>query len=206
MTDIKHNYDFDITCTYYDDDSEWDFECTYQAHSVRALKIFGTGKLASLNLSMDPLTIAMLQKDYPRIPGSTMVLDLVVRYKDRDKGNKLKGIGMTMMCSLVNHLRAFRGITHVYLVATTTPAKENRLINFYKSFGFMSIDPRDPKKMIAPIRSLKYACMTRLPGRNVPVLLEPHRDTPNKPRIFARHTDLTPTPLQSDQSEDDMDI
>jgi len=62
--------------------------------------------------------------------------------------NRLKGIGMVMLCSLLKNLRHFHGVSHVYLVATTTPDKLPKLISLYESFGFRSLDG---KNMIAPV-------------------------------------------------------
>ena len=84
----------------------------------------------------------------------TIILSLVIRNKEHDKENKLKGIGMTMLCSLLTFFK-MEQIKYIYLDATTSKSQINKLISLYKSFGFVSIDPKDPKKCWHQLRMLR---------------------------------------------------
>ena len=183
-------YDFYMDCKYYDDQKgEWDFSCMYKARSGRAKQEFGNKDLGYIAINRDPLIIDLLVQKYG-IPQSTAILSFVTRYRDADRGNKLKGIGMAMLCSLLKYLRYFHNVTHVFLVATTRPSRLESLINLYRRYGFRSVDQSDPKNMIASVNDIRKGCLWERKGQTVPTLFVPETGSPIQQRRFVKDTSL----------------
>lgn len=180
-------YDFDMRCKSYNDGNEWDLSCEYKARSKRAINEFGTNSLAFISLDHDPVVIDALSKEYG-VPKSTAILSFVSRAKEKDPENKLVGIGMVMMCSLLKHMYKRLKITHIYLVATTTPDKEQSLIKLYKKFGYVSVDENAPKNMIGNIKNIAKGCIQYRHGRSIPLLIQPTKDSPIQHKVFDTET------------------
>ena len=77
---------------------------------------------------------------------------------------------MTMLCSLLTFFKMEK-IKYIYLDATTSISQINKLISLYESFEFVSIDPKDAKKMLASVEDVKKGCNTFRNSKNLPVLI-----------------------------------
>lgn len=189
---MTHNtaYDFDLQCQLYNDGKEWNLDCKYKARSNQAINEFGKETLAYITLEHDPIIIQSLQRKYGKkiIPKSTAILTFIVRLKNRDPHYKLQGIGMVMLCSLLKYMYKKLHVTHIYLIATTTKQKQSKLIKFYHSFGYHSINPKEPKHMIAYIPNIAKGCIKYRKGRSIPLLIRPHPDSPKHNEEFDTET------------------
>ena len=114
---MNRDYDFEINsqlkCLEYDDQKVWDFECNFYAVSSTAIAKNGSGILGHIVFDYEPSIISSLQNIYPnKIPSSTVVLSLITRNTDNPD---LKGVGMSMVCSLLAYLKNFKHITHIII-------------------------------------------------------------------------------------------
>lgn len=142
--------DFTLSCNYYDDGkNNWDFNCKFYAYSKKAKDDYGHNKLGYIQMSRDT-NVIQYYKDKYGISLETAILDFI----QRDITNtKLKGLGMSMLCGLLRHLKVFKKIKSVLLIATS-----EQLISFYKKYGFVSVSDKDPKIMIGKIKDIKAKC------------------------------------------------
>ena len=89
-------------------------------------------------------------------------MDIVLRNRDCDIENQLKGIvGFNMICSILKE-PLFSQFKYIYLQALNS-----KLISYYSSFGFVSIDEKYPDIMLAEIDTLLSICTRQY---NIPVL------------------------------------
>ncbi len=75
--------------------------------------------------------------------------------------SKIKGLGSTSWCSILNLLKDNFAIKYIYLQAIERD-NDNKLEEYYKSLGFVNLyDKDDNKKMIGIIDNLIIACNNR---------------------------------------------
>ena len=154
------NHDFILRCKKYDDNIDWDYTCTYIASSERAKRKFGNCELASINISHEELVAKEIGRKYNIPYKKIVVLDWISRNKKCDKNNELKGIGINMLCNLLKFF-VKRNIQYIYLEATTEGKSLSKLTSFYKRFGFISVDNKNPKIMIGKVSDIFKHCKNK---------------------------------------------
>lgn len=143
--------DFLLNCKIYRDKSDFEISCEIEAVSEKAVSDFGDCKLGFINLSYEKDVINYLVKKY-KIPKDTIVLELVSRNKRCDKDDKLKGIGISMICSVLGKLVS-SNYTHIYIESLP------KLVPFYENYGFKVIESQ---KMIAKVSDIEKKCKYKL--------------------------------------------
>lgn len=143
--------DFQLECKIYRDQTDFDITCEIVAKSKKAIAEFGDCKLGFINLIYEKTTITYLVNKY-NIPKNTITLDLVSRNKKCDKEEKLKGIGISMLCSVLNKLIS-TDFQYIYLYSMPG------LVAFYKKHGFKVIEGYH---MIGKISDIEKNCKYKL--------------------------------------------
>ena len=114
--------------------------------------------VAVLRMVRDMSVVRYLQNKYGGpavVPDTTLTLAFVKRVSAKVD---LKGIGMGLFCEVVDTIKERTGVgfTHLYLEATSNQVQQ--LVAFYETFGFVSLDPSNPKYMLAPIGTVRQRC------------------------------------------------
>jgi hypothetical protein len=116
--------------------------------SGAAKEMFGDCVIGQMSFLYDKTTSVWLNNKYNI--GKIIVLELVHRNTLCDK-NKRVGILNALMCNLSNF--DFINVDNIYLFAISF-----KLVEVYKKYGFESIDPSDPRHMVAPPTKIKEFC------------------------------------------------
>lgn len=142
---------FRLHCLFHKEEKEWDMSCKFKALSDKAKITFGDKILGEITFSYEPAVIRYLNNKF-NVPLTTIILTFISRFDER-----IKGIGMQMLCSLIKDFKTLKHVTHIYLEVVESK-KMYKLINLYKKFGFVSISESYPEKMIVSLQTLEKNC------------------------------------------------